>query len=395
MCFLNVLWQANDKGRILESKESAAWASFSQNDHYSSPNSTTSKTQKPRFVWHVGPMKTGTTSIQGELEALRNILLEQDGWYFACQNGLFQGVKKPDFVHRFTTEMKRLRQQGLNVILSNENYSVLYREADYAQIAQALGDEWDVTIVIGYRPYYEWVPSMWSQTHKLKLREKSGRHEYPWHEQPILPMFPDYYENINKSDLFADSVVHMIQKSFSKIRMLDLYGGGDDDDNKDRSIQSRFICHILQAPTACAASRRRIEKRANQGSLEPIHANAVAFAAAELGMIDTHQWQRPVVIEALVEHLRPSIPHPTNTSGDTRDAQQLPMICPNSNDMEHLWQQTLDKEAQIFPALAQQDPHREARLRQGFDEKIVQKTYCHVDVARVLEDHKDFFKTFA
>ena len=349
-------------------------------------------------------MKTGTTSIQAELVALRNLLLEPDNWYFASQNGPFQGIKKPDFVTRFTNEMKRWRRKGRNVVLSNENYSVFYREADYAHMARALGDEWDVTIVIGYRPYYEWVPSMWSQLYKLKPKEQSGLQDYPWHQQPIRPMFPDYYEKINQGALFADSVVRMVRPYFSNIVMLDLYGA-DHDDNKHTttssstmSIQSRFICHILQAPTACAASRRRLEQRVNQGSLEPIHANAVAYAAAQMGMIDTEQWQRPAVMDALLKHWH-RVPHPTAGSGDTvataTDVYELPMVCPNANDMEHLWQQTLDREAQIFPSRAQQDPNREAHLRQGLDEKIGKKTYCHVDVARVLEDQKDFFKAFA
>lgn len=418
LCSFHVaVWQAttnnNTSGRSLEFEQPPApkSATFSQikNNIINNNSSlvevtnlvaTTHSKQKPRFVWHVGPMKTGTTSIQAELVALWNVLLEQDNWFFASQNAPFHGVKKPDFVQRFTNEMTHLHQQGRNVVLSNENYSVFYREADYARIAQALGEEWDVTIVIGYRPYYEWVPSMWSQTHKLKLKEQSGQYDSPWHQQRILPMFPNYYEKISQGYLFADSVVRMIQPYFSNIVLLDLYGAdhqGGENTSSSRSLPSRFLCDILQAPTACAASRSRIEQRVNQGSLEPIHANAVALAAAQAGLIDTEHWQQPAVMEALLEHWH-SVPHQPTGSGDTvaaTAAYELPMVCPNATAMDNLWQQTLDKEAQIFPSLAQQDPDREAHLRQGLDEKIVQKTYCHVDAARVLEDQNDFFKTFA
>ena len=342
-------------------------------------------TEKPRFVWHVGPMKTGTTTIQGRLALLHSTgVLERDGWHFASQSGQFKGIKQDDFVARFKEEMDRLRMQGKNVVLSNENYSVFYRSEDYRRIKEVLGDDWDVSVVIGYRPYFEWIPSMWSQKHKLTRKEISGERDYPWRNnqgQPtrqILPMFPDYYAKAQKGRMYADSVVEFV-KPFFNIQMLHLYDS--------MGLLSKLVCDILHAPAACAESRHKDleDRRANQGSVEPIHGNAIALAAAEQGLIDTAKWKRTAVIETVTARLHEI----------TLD--ELPMVCPDQTILDRLWNRTLEMEAHVFPALAQQDPEREMKLREAFEKKVSKRTYCHVDLESVLSDPdwRNLLKTFA
>ena len=80
---------------------------------------------------------------------------------------------------------------------------------------------------------------------------------------------------------------------------------------------------------------------------------------------------------------------------ETTTTYRWPMVCPSPQAMDRLWRQTIDKEAHIFPSLAKRNPNREARLRDGLDQKIEQQTHCTVDTARVLVEQQEFFNALA
>ena len=334
-------------------------------------NTKKAKETKPRFVWHVGPLKTGTTSIQDGLSSLdRAGFLAKDGWYFAGHSGSFRGIRENVFRTRFKAEMDRLRLMGKNVILSNENFSLFYGSEDYRRIREVLGDDWDVTVVIGYRPYFDWIPSMWSQSFKLKREENIGKREYPWHDdrgeptRRIMPMFPSYHKRMDSSSRFADSIADFVKPYFN-IQMLHLYD--------PKGLQAKLVCDILQARAACAEGLRKSkkEKRANQANFDPIHSDVIAMEAARNGLINTAKWKRIAVIEAVMAHLQ---------------NRTMPMVCPNEDVLERLWEQSLEKEVRVYPELAAQDPARTNKLREGFQKKAEQNTYCRVDLERVLAD---------
>ena len=59
-------------------------------------SSTSDKHPPLRFVWHVGPMKTGTTGLQTALRQLAPELLHYDEWDYWILNTT-AGLEKPEF----------------------------------------------------------------------------------------------------------------------------------------------------------------------------------------------------------------------------------------------------------------------------------------------------------
>ena len=51
------------------------------------------------------------------------------------------------------------------IVIFREQYSGIFWEHPwmYKRLQEILSDDWDVLIVAGYRPYFEWLKSFWFQ----------------------------------------------------------------------------------------------------------------------------------------------------------------------------------------------------------------------------------------
>jgi hypothetical protein len=134
---------------------------------------TTSNRLLPLFVMHVGPPKTGTTSLQHAIEQYNSMLIE-DNYYFTGNSSFadhfnicVKRVRKAnlDFTiecwKRILDTMESHRALGHNVILSNEVISVQAQFSDFRQVIENLLSNWkpNVLIVVGYRHLHNFFPS--------------------------------------------------------------------------------------------------------------------------------------------------------------------------------------------------------------------------------------------
>lgn len=157
------------------------------NEENSQQPPATSIRKKPYFVLHVGPQKTGTSSLQHSFYTMtQSGMLERDNWHYTSMNHTFSDgqmnltdrlytipIKSPDFWEMFQTEVTKLRASHKNILLSKEGYSVIFNNyTHYEELRNVLGDDWEVLIVVGYRPYYEWVISYWWQVNKRNNYER-------------------------------------------------------------------------------------------------------------------------------------------------------------------------------------------------------------------------------
>jgi hypothetical protein len=246
------------------------------------PNATTTNTNKPYFILHVGPPKTATTTLQCGLEELSEELAQKDSYYYVGKlcpgssrkkdtnpstnttlNGhhlmmtLLQGKNTSRGYKDLQSKMEWHLRQGNNMILSLEAMSSHLKDRTKVwRVFLPLFQGWRVRIVVGYRHYFDWIPSMYFQNHagpkyKRWSHEKNGQ---------VQPSFYDYLDQHletwdkrkDASDFSYDADVwslgqHLTLASFQKfakhfedVMIFNLHQQGDPVTN--------FVCQML--PTA-------------------------------------------------------------------------------------------------------------------------------------------------
>lgn len=376
----------------------------------------TNHQRRPRLVWHVGPMKTGTTTLQLALREWSNNnastkndhQLEQPWVYLgpsAFMKGsraipnLGAGITDADFPERFAKLLRSYDKDGAdtNVVVSSEYFSIEYRAEHYRAVAHSLSKNhlnWDVQLVIGYRPYYEWIPSRYSQAHKATPQQRNHRGDpYPWKDalgrrwkHPVRPMFPTYYDAIEAEHIFADDVYQYAAPFFHNVTILSL----------QPDLVQKFFCDILRQTSSSQQQQQHEIAMANPSRLTSIRSDAIALGAAARGMIDIQHYTRTEIMEAVEREIVS-----TAAATTTAKKKQLYLVCPEQVTLDRVWEQTVNKEARLFypssssigetkttttmstPRLPKQ---RIEQLWRGFQQYVDDQTLCHVNVTAVLED---------
>ena len=171
-----------------------------------------SKGSRPPFILHIGPHKSATTSIQCALYRYRKILKNQDSILFLgkvderfCDlpendrpilqdqriQKLTECMGNTDCWKKLIAEWEENKRNGLGMVLSKEGISDLASskhslESERAIFWPALEDAligWNVTVVVTYRRFFEWLPSAFNQ-HAFHMRLQKRE---PWPTAPQLP----------------------------------------------------------------------------------------------------------------------------------------------------------------------------------------------------------------
>jgi hypothetical protein len=243
---------------------------------------TTNNKNKPRLVLHIGPPKTGTSSIQCGLVGLNQTLVSLDNYYYLgkpCGDSLGEGNDMLRLAYVFLSlnqraelgepppddlvqSLNRHLELGHNVIMSSENWGLLGEDNAFNLLLSCLA-AFDVTIVNSYRYYHEWLPSVYFQ-------QKHGPKGFT-----VTPTFENYmdtlfflqvdYEDVDDNILNTttatatdgvlltrmvrehQTVAPMLRylKHFDNVVIFDMHGpnGGGVDD-----LITSFVCRAL--PTA-------------------------------------------------------------------------------------------------------------------------------------------------
>jgi len=347
------------------------------------------KRVKPRFVMHVGPMKTGTSSLQADLDWLFADDLAMDNWYYVRSHDPMETDVDPDdpelFLKQFKVEADKLLLLNKNVIRSREQYSVFffYNPQMYEKLAEILSD-WDVTIVGGYRPFHEWIPSFWYQAMRMQYSDPNHPEERAlnkWRDEntgnlyETEPMFPNFYNFWKNKGRFSDTIVELASPHFANVRLFDIH--------HPSGARSHFLCDVLgqgAAPHSCQKSlqmtRDNPSKRVNPSNVKEVQYDSIALQAVAVGMVDETKYLRSQVVDAIVKRQEVEL-------GLT--VLDFPLICPDEAIMEEFLEMTLQRERLCLPEKVHDDPEQ-TRLRKHFQKAVDKKKYCRVDVEAVLSD---------
>jgi hypothetical protein len=276
----------------------------------------------------------------------------------------------------------RKRHPDSNLILSEEPFGNQWQQPeDYLAIREAVKNHWDVTIVVAYRRFYEWIPSTRFQQDRLD-RPSQTKDVWPGEGagRAIVPLFPTWYSQWGRC-CFTDSILDSVGDTFP-MKILNLH----DHDDGHKSPLTIFLCDLLgteEVPNSCARSQERDHNATASETVMNSHTrvpsfyyDALATAAAAQGLVNTTAWKRPNVraaIQAYHEHDR------------NLTATDLDLVCPSERQLADFLDESLQKERKYLPDFFDENEHREA-FAQAFDQQ--KGIYCWVNTTAVLEQEE-------
>lgn len=315
--------------------------------------------RQPRFILHIGPHKTATTSIQCALYQYRKDLQELDSILYLgkvdekfCQvradggkTGQDERVRKMESCFKdekcwqgLEGEWGSHRANGVDLVLSKEGISdwasanhskVEWRQQFWPKFIQAL-DGWNVTVVLTYRPYFEWLPSAFNQhSHHMRLQ---ARQPFPKSHEPMgtfgetLVRILD--ENLLAPYPFVDEILTFSFPSSWNIRVVNLHETGD--------VVKAFLCETLVAEGTC--TKYQAVPPSRKSPAEDLAYDYLNIQALRWGWIqETHKRG------ALMRSTRNFVKHTLRSN-----VLDYPFDCPTNQTMKKLLERSITLEKNII-----------------------------------------------
>lgn len=405
---------------------------------------------KPSLILHVGPIKTGVealardelSQLKAELDIDDYVLLPQmAGLHETCQREL--SLLREDFIMKRKKKKKQSKKleeiitefpcwkevldtlapyntTRTSVIVSDELLShqlISYVESigpavmDWITIRDTLMRDWNVIVVVSYRRFFEWLPSAKAsaeQAHKVQRTDSAPRlARWPGSDKGMVlePLFPHFVRNnaIDKLDVpYTPRIVQLYQPFVSATRILNLY-------TPDQSVRTSFVCDILDhAEAACAASKTR-DERNTPGQRPDLIASTSRnalwndFTKSDQAWFDFQLFDELAVVASQHNYIRTKFVSRTTATETTQyyvetyrketPRKDLPLVCPNVNELNHFLDQSLTFERQLLPQfVALHKDTAEKEHRQSFAE--VGNGFCSINMRKILRqvEWRTFFR---
>jgi hypothetical protein len=381
--------------------------------------------EKPSLIIHVGPHKTGTTTIQTDAAEYFTAALAKDKYVYlgkaserresrTIDNSIQNTLRSFGCVHRVLVaqganqmqnstkipvcwktllkELEHYRQRNISIILSDEDLSHdslftrgVYSIPGYFDILSRALIGWNVTIVIGYRRYAEWAMSSLKQLQAgTCFRKQSGwKHEggeacaEPWehipewmHRQPwpSARVYHSYEQQVAmwKSHGFATKILNFHH-------------------SPQQHLSTTLFCNVLtDTPHTCDFARNRsLRTKENALSVADAAYSNIVFAAEERGIFNTTSpdHTRELLTKQLLHH------HQQKLGGDgaISSFRHLPLACPLQSELQELLNVSLVVEERFIPAFYNSPGNRDEHTRSFWRMANERKELCKVDTGTLLD----------
>jgi hypothetical protein len=235
---------------------------------------TNNEKAKPRLFLHVGPQKTGSSTLQSALDIMSELTyrLDDDNLTyrhitpeegdFDCELGPWGGFINCVVSDKLKTFISETRNAGQDLLLTDENLGDRF----VAPLRAAISDvEWDVTVIVVYRRIHEWLVSWYNQINKTTNLNSEGKilvdvNGIPYREEHknwpdnggvYVPEFTTWYRDYIK---FWDSselpnkhrsveYFKLYDEVFKNVVVYNMHQGGD--------FLTGFFCDVLKATHSC------------------------------------------------------------------------------------------------------------------------------------------------
>ena len=381
---------------------------------YDMLNMVDHREDRPKLILHIGPHKTGSTSIQCTLTHYQNILMKDSYFYIGkkpaearcpgvklnenavdhdlsvafgiSMNKLSKKKRLSKFVDKFSASLDYHFDKRENVIVSIEEFANMSDNGSWQLLFNDL-KRWDVRVVLTYRHYFEWLLSAYNSMHKPLPRRKdtmkwpNGQNQGGAH----IPTFAAYFDKVLQGDdsVYRDGVyfresrpivdtfvapgraVREAKKHFSNVVMLDM---------KDGDVVESFVCHIPGADHSCNEIRQNQKLFDVANPSVPLHFDMLATAAYDMGLVDKSDGA--LTREKVRNELMLSLASETD----------FPLQCLSKEQELTLLKMSLrdEKAVGLFSAQGSSASDHE----KAFQNAKERKRFCSVDTAVFLGDEK-------
>ena len=397
------IWSAFQEGRrlinrlqVLEATPQRATSSISTitaNPH------NTRHDGAPLFILHIGPPKTGTTSIQyfsGENEQM----LRHDNIYYLGQYKKRQEMrvhdlcfsclmgKEKDCQQKWRDLESKVNyhfEQNHTVMMSEENFIVQDAEGDNEEhlwkYLEPMLSKWNVRVIFTYRRYYEWLPSWYHQYHNPNGDRGTKKKRFllwPDGKRRVIPPFRSFFQQHIDNDFNLLVEVKKWKAKFSDVRVINMHSGGE-------TVRQMFCNAIPEAKKLCdVASRAKKFKTKNSSKVKYVHFDMIAMGAYREGLVKAGL-SRTEVRQAVEAH-SPGLGFSKLTD--------FPLLCLTKKQAGAFLNLSLAFESELLPEFHSTSTGAE-ELKAGFSNSLEMGTFCSVDVKSVLKDERwqEFFTT--
>ena len=245
-------------------------------------------------------------------------------------------------------------------------------------------------MLVGYRPYFDFVASAFNQQHKNKYR----LHKWPHEGGVPIPTLVDYISSGKLDWPHAGELVDIFRPYADRVVAFDMTTTatatpGPSGERGD--ITTRFLCDLLEdAASACSAVRASDNGAGiRKNTAKSLDYDRIAFAASERGLLNhtRDHMNRERVAKRIEEFV--AAEKSDATTGDRPPRDNLPLACPEVNSennnttslADRLYHESLAQEMALFP---DRGPHWETEsLYRDF---VAKGVLCVIDVDQLFND---------
>eukprot|EP00591_Stephanopyxis_turris_P001482 CAMPEP_0195509500 /NCGR_PEP_ID=MMETSP0794_2-20130614/2417_1 /TAXON_ID=515487 /ORGANISM="Stephanopyxis turris, Strain CCMP 815" /LENGTH=520 /DNA_ID=CAMNT_0040636733 /DNA_START=176 /DNA_END=1738 /DNA_ORIENTATION=- len=371
-------------------------------------------TSKKVAVIHVGPRKTGTTSIQKSIDIYKEAF-RKDSYLVVDYDSLaglrdFNKTKPSRMIARcckisgsfreerscdegYFEKIRNVLHDDKDTILRSSNliFSSEYLDGplvDGMKVRELLEGGWDVRIVVAYRRYFEWVSSLYSELHRVdKTRGSHGRVQtWPnWKSSSakisnVKSWWEKKYTRQFHEGIHTPAVFERYRQVFDDVSVLNMHDGSQE-------VVDNFFCEqVPNATFACQALRDLTEnqRQPNWNAGASTAYDELAVAAYLSGFVNGGNISRQEMRDRIQERQEGKL---------NLTANDFPKDCLSEDMLDQLLKQSLLAEQMVLPSFYA-SPLGEEDLRRQF-QVAATSTLCAVDVKKVLADSDwiAFFKS--
>jgi hypothetical protein len=358
------------------------------------------KEKKQNLVLHIGPQKTGSTTLQDAWtepvgliskslidDNYRYHFINPDRGYFDCDVGEFGGYQNCSASSRLKGAINEAVNAGENLLLSDENLD----ERFVVALRDIIDDnQWDVTVIVVYRRIHQWLVSWYNQINKTTNTDSKGnilinnnglpyRVEHTrWPDEGggHIPSFTTWYKEYTQywdpSELVSKhrsiSFMNTYKPYFSNIVVHNMHQDGD--------LVANFMCDSVPAADhSCNQLRKQGQVPRDNMSVN-LDYDILAVKARENGLL-MDNLSRKETVYAIGKFIE-------------RTGKLIPRAC-DANMINEIQHWLLNSEAAIFTdSWSDQRAHD---LEETFDAYLKKGKLCDVDFDQVFSDIQwlDFF----
>lgn len=392
----------------------------SESNIISDMNYANNKRDKPYLVVHVGPPKTGTSTLQAAFRSMSmQGILAQDIFTYnkniiskIMDRGCHQQLAEQRKIHNETNNdailldrlqnvkcwnktleiLEPFRKSKTNIMYSYEAFSFHsnristergYSMVDWLSLHLTLCKDWNFVFVFSYRRYPEWIFSAYKQINRW-TNSKPRMNKWPGmggkRLQSVDPLPSSRKTMLSIPYRYANSLKQEMQRhpEISTV-VFNMH--------LEQGLASTFFCDILpNAPHSCQRSLQQDQEQTTEIVNNPSQSlfyDALGVAASESGRINSTRYKRHDVAAQLQAYQEETL-------------QQGPfdfaLTCPLKSQLDHFLNLSLSLEKDILPEFAASKGVREEHIS-SFWKTVDLKKFCWIDTDAVLKNStwEDYF----